>query len=562
MARFKGQSYLAQALKRYGITHFFYVPVIVPLAVREMSAIGITPVMTHGEKAAAYMADGYARVSGRPGVCGAQNIGGTNLAAGLRDAYLSRTPLVALTGGKLPALRYRLAYQEVDDMPVYDSLTKFNATVDGPERLPDLLHGAFRAATSGMPLPVHLELGGLDGRAISGEVDASLDFDTRFGSFPAFRPPAEANDVARAVAAIAAARRPILVAGGGVRASGAEAELVALAERLGIPVATSMNAKGAIVDTHPLAVGVVGEYSRTCANKAVYEADLVIYVGSLTGGLITRNWSIPARTARVVHIDIEPQNIGRNFDSTIGLCGDARTVLAQLVAAAPPRSGDAAWLRRIADLKAEWTALVGEHERSAALPMRPERMAHEVSDALPDNAILVGDTGHAGAWLAQNVDARHPDQRFIRAHGSLGWSFPAAIGAKCAAPDRPVVCFTGDGGFYYHIAELETAVRYGINVVVVVNNNGSLNQEQELWIDDPALSKNWVFAPVDIAAAARAFGCFALKVEDPADLPKAMAAALAAGRPAVLEVITDPAACSHPPWGPPGSAPVHGPGPR
>jgi acetolactate synthase-1/2/3 large subunit len=559
MATMNGDTFLARALHRYGVSHFFYVPVIVPGAIKEMTALGMTPVMTHGEKAAAYMADGYARVARRPGVCGAQNIGGTNLAAGLRDAFQSRTPVIALTGGKMRATRYRLPYQEIDDMPIFEALTKFNATVDDATRLPDLLHTAFRAATAGMPSPVHLELSGFDGRIICEDIDVDLDFNARFGAYPSVRTLAPIEEVERIAAKIAGSKRPILVAGGGVRSSGAEGELCSLARKLNIPVATSLNAMGIVADDDALSVGVVGEYSRACANRAVYDADLVIFVGSLTGGLTTRNWSVPSAQSDVIHIDIEPENIGRNFPRTFGLCGDARSVLAQLFAAADSGPSRREWFDHISGLKAEWNSAVQGQENSDAVPMRPERLCRELSDASPDDAIIVGDTGHAGAWMAQNILVKSPKQRFIRAHGSLGWSLPAAIGAKCAAPDRPVICFTGDGGFFYHVAELETAVRYGIKIVVVVNNNSALNQEQDLWAGSDDWDKNWKFEPVDIVAIARGFGCGAARAERPDQLRELFRAAMASDRPFVIDATTDIAACSHPSWGPKGTASLYAP---
>jgi len=558
MARMSGSRYIAEFFKAYGVTHFFYVPVSLPGAVQEMTSLGLTPVMTHGEKAAAYMADGYARVSHRPGVCGAQTIGGTNLAAGLRDAFLARIPVVAFSGGKFPRSRYRFLYQEIDDMPIYQAITKYNVTVENPDRLPDLLRTAFRAATTGMPQPVHLEVGGFTGELSTGELETELEFEPRFGQFPAIRPAAPEEDVAAALAALAQAKRPIIVAGGGVASSSAQAELVELAKLLSIPVATSLNAKGVILDSDPLAIGVVGEYSRSCANKAVCEADLVFFMGSLTGGLVTRNWVVPAPATKVVHLDINPENIGRNYPNTLGLCGDVRTVLRQLIAAAKPAGRRREWLERVAALRHEWQEEVRPHEASDAVPMRPERLCRELSDALPANAIVLGDTGHAGSWLGQNFYPSSTDQRFYRAHGSLGWAFPASIGAKCAAPDRPVICFTGDGGFYYHIAELETAVRYGINVVVVVNNNASLNQEQGIWQGNAAWDKNWRFQSADFAAAAAAFGARGIRVERPSEIKPALREALAADRPVVIEAMTDLRINAPTSWGPPGSAGIYG----
>ena len=563
MTRLTGARYLAEAFKAYGVTHFFYVPVIIPEAVKEMTRLGITPVMTHGEKPAAYMADGYARVSHRPGVCGAQTIGGTNLAAGLRDAFLARVPVIALCGGKLPQRRYRFVYQEIDDMPIYQAITKFNATVERVDRLPDLLCTAFRSATSGMPQPVHLELAGQAGEVVNEELETDLEFDAHYAAFPSVRSPAPAEDVNRALAALQEAQRPIIVAGGGVMSSGGQAQVVELARRLSIPVATSLNGKGIILDSDPLSIGVVGEYSRRCANQAVWEADLVFFVGSLTGGLTTRNWSVPAPSVRVVHVDINAENLGRNFPNTIGVCGDARTVLEQLLGATqaqPAPAARQAWLERISQLRSDWQASVRDHEASDAVPMRPERLCREISAGLPADAIVVADTGHSGAWLAQDFYATDARQTFIRAHGSLGWGLPAAIGAKAAAPNRPVVCFTGDGGFFYHFSELETAVRYGINIVVVVNNNGSLNQEQRLWKESTEFDKNWRFCPVDFSAAARAFGCHGARVEEPAQVRSALEGALAANRPAVIEALTDLWVPAAPSWAPPAAVAVGAPG--
>ena len=445
-----GNAYLARVLKDLGVTHIFYVPVLAPEAMKELTRLGLQPIVTHGEKAAAYMADGYARVARRVGVCGAQNIGGTNLAAGLRDAYLSRTPVLALTGGPTAATRYRQAYQEFDDLPVFAALTKFNARVDSVERLPDLLATAFRAATTGMPRPVHLQLDGFYAASLIGEFEVRMAADRRFGSFPAFRPQASAQDVDAAIGELKAAERPVIVAGGGVQSSQAAEALRALAERMQIPVATSLNAKSVIADDHPLGVGCAGEYSQTPANRALAQADLVFFVGTPTGGLTTLNWTLPPVETRVIHLDIDAESIGRNYRNCVPLLGDARTVLEQLIAAAPARSDRGRWLKTCAEFRAEWRRAVEPFELNERPVMRPERLCRLMSDLLPQDAIVVGDTGHAAAWLAQNIAVRSTDQQFIRADGSLGWSLPAAIGAKCAAPERDVICFGGDASFLYH----------------------------------------------------------------------------------------------------------------
>jgi acetolactate synthase-1/2/3 large subunit len=547
--------YLAEALAAKGVTHFFHVPVIVPSAMREMTAIGATlPVMAHSEKAAAYMADGYARTSGRPGLCGSQTIGGTNLASGLRDAYLARIPVLALSGGKQLHSQYRGQYQEIDDMPVYESLTKFNATVWAPDRLPDLLESAFRAATTGSPAPVHLELSGVMGDiATSGSIESPPELSANFSSFPALRPPADADDVRRAASLLAEARKLVIVAGGGARISGAGEQIRQLSQRLQAPVATAMNAKALIPENEPLALGVVGEYSTDAANRAVSEADLVFYVGSSVGGLTTRNWTVPAAGSSTIQLDIDPENLGRNYPAAVALCGDARAVLEQLLDALPgaANAGSDAWLETVAELKGEWEQRVAPQESSRSVPLMPQTASRELAEALPADAILVCDTGHIGAWLAQNMRINSPGQTVLRAHGSLGWSFPASIGAKCAAPERPVVCFTGDGGFLYHLAELETALRYGIRVVAVVNDNAALSQERELW--DGPTEHLWRMRPTDFAATAEAFGCVGFRVEQPGDLAATLERALASDRPAVVSVATDDTATALPAWSPAGS---------
>ena len=275
MARMTGAKFMADTLKAYGVTHVFLVPAILRRALAEMDLIGIKRVITHGEKAAAYMADGYARASNRPGICMAQSVGAANLAAGMQDAYLGLAPVIALTGHKRQDEQYRNAYQEIDHSNPFASVTKFSAVVENVEQLPRLLRQAFREATTGAPAPVHLDIQGMSGD-VATEAEADLEFiiEESFMQRPAFRPEADSGSVRQAARVLSGAQRPVIVAGGGVTSSQAEREVVELAEMLSIPVATSLNAKGAIPDDHPLSVGVVGSYSRWCANRVVHEADL------------------------------------------------------------------------------------------------------------------------------------------------------------------------------------------------------------------------------------------------------------------------------------------------
>jgi len=278
-----GAECLADMLKGYGVTHVFMVPAVLRRTFAEMERrTDIKRIHCHGEKSAAYMADGYARASGRPGVCMAQVIGALNLAAGLRDAWLAHSPVIAFTGGRDPSSKFRKVYQEVDDVPAFEPVTKFNATVDDVSRFPDMVRQAFRVAVSGTPGPVHLQFRGNEGQVDGEEGEMEPLVETEFAKVPPFRPEPDQASVLAAVKVLQSAARPVIVAGGGVRASGAARELVALAEALQIPIVTSLNGKDSIPGSHPLSCGVVGTYSRESANKVVNAADLVCYIGSGT----------------------------------------------------------------------------------------------------------------------------------------------------------------------------------------------------------------------------------------------------------------------------------------
>ena len=548
MARMTGAQALAEMLQGYGVTHVFMVPAVLRRTFAEMERrTGIKRIHTHGEKAAAYMADGYARACGRPGICMAQVVGALNLAAGLRDAYLAHSPVIAFTGGRDPKTKFRGVYQEVDDVPAFEPVTKLNATVDAVERFPDMVRQAFRVAVSGAPGPVHLQFRGNEGQIDVEEADLEPVCDERFARVPPFRPEPDAQLVETAVRLLEQAERPVLVAGGGVRASQAGKEIVALAEKLSIPVATSLNGKDAIPGTHPLSVGVVGTYSRESANRVVQEADLVCYVGSGTGGMTTHFWAVPKIGTRAIQIDIDPEALGRNYPLVAAVLGDARTALARMVDRADGSTAQRrkAWVETVRGLCARWRDKYGPMLESDAVPVRPERICAELTRGVPDDAIVVVDTGHAGIWMGGMFDVRTTQQSYLRSAGHLGWAFPAGLGAKCARPDRPVVVFTGDAGFWYHIAEIETAVRWGINAVIVVNNNGGGNQSKPGF--DRAYGGRqteqarelWTYRMVDFGRIAEDVGALGIRVERPGEIAPALERALAANRPAVVDVATD-----------------------
>jgi len=540
-----GARMLAETVHGYGLTHAFFMPFITPRSLGLMQDLGLTTVQTHGEKAAAYMADGYARARGGPGLCMCQAVGALNLAAGLQDAWLGQSPVIAITGRELQAYQTKKAYQDVDHVKPFTTVAKASFYVPSPDQLPQALRQAFRTAVSGAPGPVHIDLEGRTAtEVVEFEADMEVVLEPRFSLVPPFRPEADSADIAEALRLLEKAERPLIVAGGGVTASGARAELIALAEKLSIPVATALNAKAMFPSDHPLAVGVPGAYSRGCANKLLCEADLVFYIGSQTGSQVTNYYTVPPSGMPTIQLNIDADDIGRNFLAEVGLLGDARATLRCMIDMAeksPPRE---AWLGRLKQLVDEWKSVTEEFAASDIVPIRPERLCREISNALPPDAILVSDTGHSGIWTGAYIDLRHDDQMYLRCAGSLGWGLPAAIGAKCAQPNRPVLLFTGDGGFWYHLQELDTARRYGINVVAVINNNHSLNQEKggnERLLGGRRSDQSdsfWLFPETDFARVAESFGCIGIAVTRPGDLPDALARAFAADKPVVIDVRT------------------------
>jgi acetolactate synthase-1/2/3 large subunit len=551
-----GALWLARALAGAGTTHVFFVESVLRRTLLEFDDLGVTHVLAHSEKAAAYMADGYARILGQPGVCMAQSVGAANLAAGLQDAWLGRSPVVALTGRKEPSFQHRNAYQEITHAPLFAAVTKFSAAVDATAELPRLLRHAWRAALADTPRPTHLDLCGLQGDVIElGETGEPTVIDPEARRLPAHRPIADPHDIAHAAAALREAQRVVIVAGEGAVSSQAGPELLALAEALAAPIATSLGAHGIVPTRHPLAIGVPGSYSAPPANRIVHGADLVLYAGCDTGDQVTLSWTVPSLATRIVQIDADPVEIGRSYPNTIGVLGDPKASLLRLAEVLGRPARDRGFAEAAARTVADWRAAMAPLCADDRSPVRVERLCAEIGSALPADGILVADTGYSGIWTGTLVDFNGSGQTYLRAAGSLGWSFPAALGAQCAAPSRKVLCFTGDGGFYYHLPELETARRCGISVTVVVNNNSGFGQNlsgvRRIAGNRPGRGEALVrFGPTDFSAVARSFGVRGIRVEQPAELAPALRQALAAGEPVVVDVVTDIEPRAPEPWAP------------
>jgi acetolactate synthase-1/2/3 large subunit len=292
---------------------------------------------------------------------------------------------------------------------------------------------------------------------------------------------------------------------------------------------------------------VVGTYSRESANRVVNRADLVCFIGTETGGMTTHFWAVPKIGTPAIQIDIDPEALGRNYPLQAAVNGDAEVTLERLLAKADRTSAARrkGWVEEAQKIRAEWYSKYKSALESDAVPIRPERICHELSRHVPDNAIVIVDTGHAGMWMGGMYDLRSPHQSYMRSAGHLGWAFPAGLGAKCACPDRPVVVFIGDAGFWYHIGEIETAVRWNINSVTLVNNNGGGNQSKRGF--DRAYGGQqteqarelWTFRKTNFARIAEEMGALGIRVERPDGLAPALHQALVADRPVVIDVVTD-----------------------
>lgn len=545
MNNINGKDYMSCLFRDYGIDHVFYMEAILVSTMLDLEEkYGVKPILAHSELAAGYMADGYARASQKPGVCFSQSIGAANLAASLHDAWLGNSPVIALTGYKLHSLQYRNAYQESDHKAHFSGVTKFNAMTYDAKEFPHILKQCFREVTTGTPQPAHLDILGVEGvETEDAIIDEPYVAEPRYGSFPAYRPSADEKDVAEAAAAINKSKKPVIVAGRGAKYSDKDGKLVELARKADIPIVTTPDAKTIIDETDDLWGGIVGNYGMDSANRTVKESDLVIYVGSMVSDQTTLEYTVPPIETKVIQIDINGAQIGKNYGNCIGLQGDALRVIEQLDKKVEKKSRTN-WRTEVHNYVMNSLQKMSDLSKKETIEgINTAYLCNEISKVLPDDAIIVSDTGWSAVWTSTAVRMK-ASQDYFRAAGSLGWGLPASMGVKCANPDKPVICFMGDGGSLYYFTEFETAVRNGINTVTIINNNTMYAQCIEF---NPKASpermeqerKLVTFPTVNFTKAAESFGAFAVRVEKPEDIKPAIQKALASGKPALVEVMTD-----------------------
>jgi acetolactate synthase I/II/III large subunit len=532
---------VAKTLAMYDVKHIFFVSGDVHELFVGLEDAGVRMILTRSEKAAAYMADGYARISFRPSVCYAQQgPAAANLAAGLVEPYFASSPVIAITTGYPAHLLAKNVYQAVDQMQLFQAMTKWNMLLTSLKAVPTMLRQAFCEATTGNPGPVHIEAP-MDIAKSKSEVQ--LFVDKTFSKYPAVRCVPDHTGIQEAAKLLASSERPVIVAGHGTMMSQAWNELQELATLLSIPVSTTLSGKGVIPEDHPLSIGVVGDYGRKSANEIVSESDLVFFVGCRTGGMATNSWTVPKPGTKVIHLDIKADELGRNYPAEVVLMGDAKLGLQELIAVLGRISNRSKGTRieQIQTIVREWKRIRDSEMSSDYVPIKPPRVIKEIRNQLRPEDIVVADTGYMGAWTGAYYDILTSGRTYIRSAGSLGWAFPAAMGAWLAASGRRVVCVTGDGGIGYHLTELETALRCNIPIVTVILNNRSLAVEYHIYkyFYGGKAYASCDFYDVDYGKVASAYGGYGIRVERPGDIGDALKNAFESGKPSIVDVLVD-----------------------
>ncbi|WP_454854713.1 thiamine pyrophosphate-binding protein [Rhizobium binxianense] len=506
---------------------------------------GINHILTRDERHAAYMADGYARVTGKPGVCeGPSGGGATYILPGLVEAGESSIPILAITTDVATTSRGRYPLTELDQVALMRPLTKWNASIDNPAKVPQMMRAAFRAMTTGRPGSAHIALPFDTQKGPSDAADVWADANHRH--FPAEPSGADPAAIKAAAEALISAKRAVIICGGGPVIAGAEGDLLRLARLLDLPVATTVSGQGSIAETDPQALGVVGSNGGVPSTRAVVdEADLILFIGCRAGSVTTERWRSPKPGVRIVHIDSDPMVLGANYQTEVAICADARLALSALadeVDACKPAEANAGRERAKAAWDAKLSAfnvLAGSTER----PIRPERVIASLQALLDNDAIIVADPGTPCPYFSAHYRWGKSGRNFItnRAHGALGYALAASMGAHTGRPNVKTVAVMGDGSFGFCCGELETIVRYRMPITSIVFSNATFG-----WIKAGQNSGfgqrfyNVDFNRTDHAAVASAFGVKSWRVEDPEMLIPVLKEALAHDGPTLVDVISQP----------------------
>lgn len=547
-ARDTGAHAVVRALKRHGVETIFgqSLPSMVHLVAEKQ---GIRQIAYRTENAGGYMADAYARVSGKIGVVTAQNgPAAALLVPPLAEALKASIPILALVQDVSAEHTDRNAFQDLDHIGMFTSVTKWVRRVTDVSRIEDYIDQAMTAACTGRPGPVVLMLPADILLQSYGEAKRK----NALGHYPLDRVAAAPERVAEAAELLANAKNPIVIAGGGVHLSHAHEELSALQEQCHLPVATTVMGKGSVDERHPLSVGVMTYFlgpngSGRHQRSLLENADVVLLVGTRTNQNGTDSWKLYPKGATFIHLDIDGNEVGRNYESK-RLVGDARLSLSALKESIKSLNSNirkearSAIEKKIADGRAAYLKESEGVRTSDAIPIRPERIMQEIQSQLTQDAVVVADASYSSIWIANFLISLRSGMRFITPRGlaGLGWGFPMALGVKIAQPEKEVICVVGDGGFGHVWSELETAARMGIKVTLILINNGILGYQkhaENVKFGDHTSAVH--FKPVDHAAIARNSGCEGIRVTAPSELAAALAQAKKNVSTTLIEVMCD-----------------------
>ena len=514
--------------------------------------LGLAHHLINDERAAIFIADAYAKVSGRVGLCDATlGPGATNLVTGLVEALNAGSPLVVIVGDSHREHSWKNMTQESRQIDILRPACKELIRIESVARIPELMRRAFRVATSGRPGPVVVDVPEDICHATHGFDPGLFRGDPACEAAPSLRCVPDTVSLASAAEMIAEARSPIVLAGGGVHISGAAEALAGFAAALNLPVAHTMTGKGAIACTSPLSAGVFGRYDRI-ANDFIAASDLVIVLGCKLGEIATKRFTVPPAGKRIIHVDNVAEEFGRTAEPELCLWGDARETIVELHHLLEPQAGEIHARQQghadaVAAKMAEWRVGVAPRLASDEVPVSMGRLMGELNAIMPEDAILVADGGFAAHWGGLLFDTKRPGRHFVpdRGFASIGYGLPGAIGATLAAGGRKVVSLTGDGGFNMMLGELETARRLNLSFTIVIVNNaasGYVKALQHLMYGPGAYHASDL-AETNYARIAEAMGCRGIRVEDPADLAAALATGLSSEGPTVIDLVVtrDPA---------------------
>jgi acetolactate synthase-1/2/3 large subunit len=514
--------------------------------------IGLRHHLINDERTGAFAADAYSRVTNKVGICDATlGPGATNLVTALAESFNAGTPLIAITGDANRVHANKNMTQETRQVDIIRPVVKDLLRVELTSRLPEMVRRAFQIATSGRPGPVCLDIPEDVAHAEHDFDSADIFVDPRTTHSPAWRTRPDKADVERAAAMLSEAKRPLILAGGGVHLSQAYAALSALAEATNTPVAHTLSGKGAIACTHPLSVGLFGRYSRI-ANDLIEKADCLLVIGCKLGEIATKRYELISHGARIIHVDIMAEEFGRTAAPDLCLWGDARETLTDLLDALHGRTqtlfaGRMDYVAEIAPRLLEWRRGADARLTSRDRPINVARLVHELNEIMPEDGVLVADAGFAAHWTGLIYDTKTAGRGYVTDRGlaSIGYGLPGAIGASLGAPDKVVVAVTGDGGFNMTLGDLETARRVGCDPIVVVINNaasGYIKALQHAMYEGHYQSSD--LTDMNYAKIAEAMGCRGVRVEDPEDLNATIKNAIRErSGPTVIDVVVtrDPA---------------------